>query len=123
MAVVVMFEYLNDSERFKGVAMRRAFLTTLLLVNLSRTVCADLAEKVGDRLWESSQIIDALVKTPERGLPKNLLEHAECVAVIPRVKKFAFGVGGRYGGDAVSCRNDQGKGPWGPSSRNKRQSQ
>jgi lipid-binding SYLF domain-containing protein len=103
-------------ERFKGAAMRRAFLTTLLLMNLSGTVWADLREKVSDRLWESSQIIDALVNTPEGALPKNLLERAECVAVIPRVKKFAFGFGGRYGRGAVSCRKDQGKGPWGPPS-------
>ena len=103
-------------ERLKGAAMRRAFLTTLLLVNLSGTLWADLPDKVADRLWESSQIIEALVNAPEGGLPKNLLERAECVAVIPRVKKFAFGFGGRYGRGTVSCRKDQGNGPWGPPS-------
>jgi len=30
------------------------------------------------------------------------------------VKKFALGVGGRYGKGAVVCRRDEGRGPWGP---------
>jgi len=57
-----------------------------------------------------------LTNAPEGGLPKSLIQRAECVAVIPGVKKVAFGFGGRYGRGVVSCKQDQGTGKWGPPS-------
>jgi lipid-binding SYLF domain-containing protein len=48
----------------------------------------------------------------DRGIPKDLLQDAECVAVVPSLKNVAFGFGGRYGRGAVSCRTNGGKGPW-----------
>jgi lipid-binding SYLF domain-containing protein len=44
------------------------------------------------------------------------LKDAECVAVIPAVKKAALGIGGQYGRGALTCRKDNGKGAWGPPS-------
>ena len=41
----------------------------------------------------------------EESVPRELLDKAECVAVVPSAKKFALGVGGRYGKGAVSCRS------------------
>jgi lipid-binding SYLF domain-containing protein len=75
---------------------------------------AQLDDKVADRLWESAKVLDALTNAPDGGIPKELLKRADCVAVIPSVKKAALGVGGHYGRGTVSCRKDGGKGPWGP---------
>jgi lipid-binding SYLF domain-containing protein len=44
------------------------------------------------------------------------MKDAECVAVIPGVKKAALGIGGTYGRGAIVCRKNNGKGPWGPPS-------
>jgi lipid-binding SYLF domain-containing protein len=77
---------------------------------------AQLDDKVADRLWESSKVLEELVKAPDAGVPQELLKRAECVAVIPGVIKAAFGFGGRYGRGAVSCRKNTGKGPFGPPS-------
>src|SRR5467141_446440 len=41
------------------------------------------------------------------GIPKELLNRAECVIVIPTVLKFAIGVGGDFGRGAISCRTGQ----------------
>jgi lipid-binding SYLF domain-containing protein len=60
--------------------------------------------------------LDELVNAPDAGVPKELLRRAECVAVIPAVKKAAFGVGGNYGRGVVGCKKDDGKGPWGAPS-------
>jgi SH3 domain-containing YSC84-like protein 1 len=73
-------------------------------------------DKIADRLWESAKVLEELVKAPDAGVPKELLRRAECVAVIPAVKKAALGIGGNYGRGAVTCRKDAGKGPWGPPS-------
>src|SRR5262245_55103014 len=71
-------------------------------------------DKIADRLWESSKVVDELVQAPDSDIPKDLLRKAECVAVIPGLKKGALGIGGNYGRGAVSCKKDGGKGPFGP---------
>src|SRR5437763_10542805 len=85
--------------------MRSLFLIMSMLL---------IDEKVADRLWESSKVVDELVKAPDSDIPKELLKRAECVAVIPGLKKAALGFGGQLGRGAVSCKKDAGKGPSGP---------
>jgi lipid-binding SYLF domain-containing protein len=69
--------------------------------------------KETQRLDACREVLDEVLGIPE-GLPRDLLDKAECVAVIPSAKKFAFAVGGRYGKGAVVCRTEGGRGPWGP---------
>src|SRR5437867_11394373 len=71
-------------------------------------------DKVADRLWQSSKVVDELVKAPDSDIPKELLRRAECVAVIPGLKKAALGFGGQLGRGAVSCKKNAGNGPFGP---------
>src|SRR5205809_108342 len=63
-------------------------------------------DKVADRLWEASKVVDELIKAPDSDIPKDLLKRAECVAVIPGLKKAAFGFGGQIGRGAVSLKGD-----------------
>jgi len=49
----------------------------------------------------------------EESIPRDLLDKAECVAIVPSAKKFALGFGGRWGKGAVVCRGQGGSGPWG----------
>jgi lipid-binding SYLF domain-containing protein len=41
------------------------------------------------------------------GIPQNLLDKAECIIVLPSVKKAAIGIGGQYGKGIMSCRSGQ----------------
>jgi lipid-binding SYLF domain-containing protein len=70
-------------------------------------------DKIADRLWESSKVVDELVKAPDSDIPKDLIKKAECIAVIPGLKKAALGFGGELGRGAVSCKKDGGKGAYG----------
>src|SRR5579862_612506 len=70
-------------------------------------------EKIADRLWESSKVVDELVKAPDSDISKDIIKRAECIAVIPGLKKAALGFGGELGKGAVSCKKDGGKGPFG----------
>jgi lipid-binding SYLF domain-containing protein len=88
-------------------------IASALVLTISAPVGA-IDDKIADRLWESSKVLDELVNAPDADIPKDLLKKAECVAVIPGLKKAAFGFGGQLGRGAVSCRKDQGKGPFGP---------
>ncbi len=69
--------------------------------------------KEARRLDACREVVEELMRVPE-SIPRDLVDKAECVAVIPSVKKFALGIGGRYGKGAVVCRTDGGQGPWGP---------
>ena len=84
--------------------MRSLFMVMALLL---------VDDKIADRLWESSKVVDELVKAPDSDIPKELLKKAECIAVIPGLKKAALGFGGELGKGAVSCKKDGGKGPFG----------
>jgi SH3 domain-containing YSC84-like protein 1 len=64
------------------------------------------------RLEACGQVFKEIMDIPD-GLPKDLLNKAECVIVIPSVLKFAFGVGGDFGRGAITCRTGQHfTGPW-----------
>ena len=88
----------------------------LLLAFHALAFSQKLDEKIADRLYESAKVLGETLNAPDGGIPKSLLKDAECVAVIPAVKKAALGIGGQYGRGAVTCRKDKGKGPWGPPS-------
>jgi lipid-binding SYLF domain-containing protein len=88
-------------------------LCFLLAIQIS---AAQLDDKIADRLYESAKVFDELMKAPDGPTTKKVFKDAECVAVIPAVKKAALGIGGTYGRGAIVCRKDNGKGPWGPPS-------
>jgi lipid-binding SYLF domain-containing protein len=52
------------------------------------------------------QVFKEIMDIPD-GIPKDLLNKAECVIVIPSVLKFAIGVGGDFGRGAITCRTGQ----------------
>src|SRR6266481_3941145 len=58
------------------------------------------------RLEGCGQAIKEIMDIPD-GIPKDLLNKAECVIVIPTVLKFAIGVGGDFGRGAITCRTGQ----------------
>jgi lipid-binding SYLF domain-containing protein len=58
------------------------------------------------RLEACGQVFKEIMDIPD-GIPKDLLNKAECVIVIPSVIKFAFGVGGDFGRGAITCRTGQ----------------
>ena len=66
-----------------------------------------------ERLGECSTALAELLDIPE-GIPKSILDKAECVIVLPSVKRFALGIGGSYGKGALACRRgERFDGPWG----------
>jgi Uncharacterized conserved protein len=44
------------------------------------------------------------MSAPDKGIPQDLLEKAECIVIVPGLKKGAFIVGGKYGRGFISCR-------------------
>ena len=71
------------------------------------------ATKEQDRLENCGVVMQEVLNVPDN-IPRELLEKAECVIVIPSMTKVAMGVGGSYGRGAMVCRSGKTfNGPWG----------
>jgi SH3 domain-containing YSC84-like protein 1 len=73
-----------------------------------------LAETKEDtRLQDSATVLEQILND-SNGLPKTILDKAECVLIFPSVKKVAVGIGGSYGRGALVCRQGaRYNGKWG----------
>lgn len=58
------------------------------------------------RLATCGQVFKEIMNIPD-GIPKDILNKAECVIVIPSVLKFAIGIGGDFGRGAITCRTGE----------------
>ena len=57
-----------------------------------------------ERIQAAANVLKEILDTPDKGIPKDLLNKADCVVIYPSVKKAAFIVGGSYGRGLVTCR-------------------
>jgi len=95
--------------------MRKLIAALLCVVGLSGPALAAEAGREAERLQRAAEVITEIMGTPEKGIPRDLLNKAVCVGVIPSEKKLALGVGGSFGRGALVCRKG-GTGAWGAPS-------
>src|SRR5579864_3976557 len=96
--------------------MHKSLATISLLGILIATGVASSMSKQEERLARSKEVFQQIMDTPDKGIPRDLLERSACVGIIPGVKKLAFVVGADHGAGYVMCRRNEGRGPWGPPS-------
>jgi lipid-binding SYLF domain-containing protein len=60
------------------------------------------------RVEKATRVFHEIMATPDRGIPRDLLEKARCVAIIPGEEKLAFIFGGNYGKGLATCRTANG---------------
>jgi SH3 domain-containing YSC84-like protein 1 len=63
-----------------------------------------------DRLVDAADMMNEIMSAPDKGIPQDLLEKAQCLVVVPGVKKGAFIFGGKYGKGFMLCRKEGGVG-------------
>ncbi len=86
---------------------------------LTLCICAAPAfsandEKEEDRVRDAGDVMKEILNIPD-DIPQDLLDKAECLVILPSVKKGAFGIGGSYGRGVMICRSGQHyTGPGGP---------
>src|SRR5262245_17957594 len=89
----------------------------------SSALAADLSTKEAKRVQEAATVLKEIHAVPDKDIPQDLWDKAECVLVVPGLKKAAFVVGGEYGNGLMSCKHGNewsapvfmqvGKGSWG----------
>jgi SH3 domain-containing YSC84-like protein 1 len=87
--------------------------TFLLLSGFAAMACLGTlrADKIADhekRFRESAAVLGEIMSTPDKGIPRDLLNRANCVAIVPGLKRVGFIVGAKYGKGVLSCRTPNG---------------
>jgi lipid-binding SYLF domain-containing protein len=81
------------------------------VLSISAVAYSQTSRNLDDEISQSvkaATVFGQIMDTPDKGIPKDLLERAECVAVFPSVLKAGFIVGGRGGRGVASCRTITG---------------
>lgn len=91
-------------QRLTSATLALLALTTGLA---SANVSEDAAQQ-GKKLTNATAVYHELLTAPDRGVPKELLEHCKCIAVLPGVVKAAIGYGARHGSGVMTCRTATG---------------
>jgi lipid-binding SYLF domain-containing protein len=101
-----MEQKVKERKMKKIACLSLGFLLVLPMV-------ANAQDKEEDRVKASGQVLRDILESPDKGIPHDLMDKAECVVVYPSVKKAAFVVGGSYGRGVMTCRTGTNfKGPW-----------
>src|ERR1700704_1687585 len=61
-----------------------------------------------ERLQNSVGVLQAVMATPDKGIPEEVLSNAKCILVVPNLVKGGFIVGGKHGRGVASCRTGTG---------------
>src|SRR6185312_9817378 len=65
-------------------------------------------EDTVDRLQKSVEVLQAVMATPDKGIPEEVLSNAKCILVVPDLIKGGFIFGGKHGRGVASCRTANG---------------
>src|SRR5512133_2031974 len=60
------------------------------------------------RLQSSVEVLQAIMATPDKGIPEEVLSNAKCIVVVPDLIKGGFIFGGKHGRGIASCRTANG---------------
>jgi lipid-binding SYLF domain-containing protein len=103
----------SASEKTSMRISRRALpwvITSIVSLLLLPVFAAD-KEKDEDTLRQANLVLQGLLNSKD--IPRDLLSSANCVLILPNVKKFSFGIGGSGGRGPLLCRTGQDfKGKW-----------
>jgi len=88
--------------------------TTMKLTHVALLLATStLLHAAGDaakRLDDSAEMLTEIMSAPDKGIPQDLLSKAQCVVLVPGLKKGAFIVGAKYGKGFMLCRKSSGVG-------------
>src|SRR6201981_35380 len=65
-------------------------------------------EDTVDRLQKSVDVLHAIMTTPDKGIPEEVLSNAKCILVVPDLIKGGFIIGGKHGRGVATCRTTDG---------------
>src|SRR5271170_3682212 len=88
-------------------------IISLLLMSLMGLVgtyawAGSAREDTVDRMQKSVEVLSAIMSTPDKGIPEEVLSSAKCILVVPNLIKGGFIFGAKHGRGVASCRTSDG---------------
>src|SRR5271168_3786556 len=65
-------------------------------------------ENTVDRMQKSVDVLHAIMSTPDKGIPEEVLNGAKCILVVPDLLKAGFIFGAKHGRGVATCRTARG---------------
>src|SRR5258708_24858819 len=96
--------------------MKMKMFAALIAGSTLLPLTVSAASDVDKRLQSAAEAFKEVMDMPDKAIPQDLLNKAECVVIVPDLKKGAFIVGAKYGRGFVSCRKKGGVGWSAPGS-------
>src|SRR5260370_39373839 len=86
---------------------------SLVLVGAFALTAANLSAASGrqdsiERLNMASDTLTAMINTPDKGIPEEVLSNAKCIVVVPHLVKGGFVLGAEHGRGVATCRTPEG---------------
>jgi SH3 domain-containing YSC84-like protein 1 len=84
--------------------MKKVLAAGVLFFLMPCLALAAGSKREEDRVRDAGEVMKEILNIPD-DIPQDLLDKAECVFVLPSVKKGAFGIGGSFGRGVMICRS------------------
>jgi len=87
---------------------RQKLVLVILSIILLSSICwagTDRTDEV-KRIRAAANVLDDIMATPDKGIPEEIMESAQCVAVVPSMLNGGFIFAGRYGKGVATCRTE-----------------
>ncbi|MBS1804636.1 MAG: lipid-binding SYLF domain-containing protein [Acidobacteria bacterium] len=89
--------------------MKRIIASLCLCLSTSMFAnAASSKQDLQERIEAARNVLDQIMDAEDNTIPKNILEQATCVGVVPGMIKGAFVFGAQYGQGVVTCRTGHG---------------
>jgi lipid-binding SYLF domain-containing protein len=85
-----------------------SLLVTMLSFMGTYAIAGSAREDTVDRLHMSVEVLHAIMSTPDKGIPEEVLSNAKCILVVPHLVKAGFIFGGKHGRGVGTCRTSEG---------------
>jgi len=93
--------------------MRLMIFTLTVALGCAPLFGKDDKSSTDARLDDAATLFSDIMGSPDKSIPQDLLNKAQCMVLVPGLKKGAFVVGGKFGRGYAVCRRQGGEG-WGP---------
>jgi lipid-binding SYLF domain-containing protein len=85
-------------------------LLLMSLIGLAGTLAwaGSTREDSVDRMQKSVDVLQAIMSTPDKGIPEEVLSGAKCIVIVPDLIKGGFIFGAKHGRGVATCRTPEG---------------
>lgn len=92
----------NESGRFRGQISKHHLILSIFITLVVLPAWGADKSKDEQTLRNAATVLQGMID--DNNVPQDVLARADCVIVLPSVKKFGFGIGGSGGRGPMTCR-------------------